>query len=115
MQLHKAALSLATLSVERAKQLHRALLSVRTSTLQSALAMWAGQQRGLFGEGFLPQCSVRFYLLTGACIGLSSILGDLIESFLSLSPAEMAQVCEGLPGIGVDDLTKRVEELTRLH
>jgi DNA damage-binding protein 1 len=50
---------------------------------------------------------------TVECTGF--VDGDLIESFLSLSPAEMAQVCEGLPGIGVDDLTKRVEELTRLH
>jgi len=41
--------------------------------------------------------------------------GDLIESFLSLSPAEMAQVCEGLQGTTVEELTKRIEELTRLH
>ena len=41
--------------------------------------------------------------------------GDLIESFLSLSPSEMAQVCDGLPGVGVDELIKKVEDLTRLH
>ena len=61
---------------------HAGLLGGFCLSVATALAMWGGQQRGLFGEGFLPQCSVRFYLLTGACIGLSSILGDLIESFL---------------------------------
>ena len=44
--------------------------------------------------------------------------GDLIESFLSLNPQEMAQVCEGLgglPGTSVEELTKRIEDLARLH
>ena len=41
--------------------------------------------------------------------------GDLIESYLALGPAEMAQVVEGLPGTTVEELTKRIEELARLH
>ena len=41
--------------------------------------------------------------------------GDLIESFLSLGADEMAQVCEGLPGTSVEELTKRIEDLARLH
>lgn len=41
--------------------------------------------------------------------------GDLIESFLALSPADMAKVCEGLPETDVEELTKKVEELARMH
>ena len=41
--------------------------------------------------------------------------GDLIESFLSLGAAEQAAVCEGVPGTSVEELTKRIEDLARLH
>jgi len=41
--------------------------------------------------------------------------GDLIESFLSLTSAQMTQVCDGLPGTTVEELTKRIEDLARLH
>ena len=41
--------------------------------------------------------------------------GDVIEAFLALSPPEQQQVCAGLPGMSVEELTKRIEELARLH
>ena len=40
--------------------------------------------------------------------------GDLIESFLDLSRPRMLEVSASL-GVSVEDLCKRVEELTRLH
>ncbi|XP_078433681.1 DNA damage-binding protein 1a-like [Wolffia australiana] len=40
--------------------------------------------------------------------------GDLIESFLDLSRARMLDVSTAM-GVSVEDLCKRVEELTRLH
>jgi len=45
----------------------------------------------------------------------SNILdGDLIEQFLELGPDEMERVAEGVPAT-VDELTKRIEDLARLH
>ena len=50
------------------------------------------------------------------CDASQIIDGDLIEAFLALKPAEQQQVCDGLPpGMTVEELTKRIEELTRLH
>lgn len=40
--------------------------------------------------------------------------GDLIESFLDLSRGKMEEVSKGM-GVSVEELSKRVEELTRLH
>ncbi|CAN0877348.1 DNA damage-binding protein 1a [Linum grandiflorum] len=40
--------------------------------------------------------------------------GDLIESFLDLSKIKMDEVSKGM-GVAVEELCKRVEELTRLH
>ena len=40
--------------------------------------------------------------------------GDLIEAFAELPPAQKAEVAAEV-GDGVDELTKLVEELTRLH
>ncbi|EEC79792.1 hypothetical protein OsI_21216 [Oryza sativa Indica Group] len=40
--------------------------------------------------------------------------GDLIESFLDLSRNKMEEVAKGM-GVPVEELSKRVEELTRLH
>jgi len=40
--------------------------------------------------------------------------GDLIESFLDLKPAKMEQVANAV-GVTVEELSKRVEELQRLH
>nr|XP_022902549.1 DNA damage-binding protein 1-like [Onthophagus taurus] len=59
---------------------------------------------------------------TEACEGF--IDGDLIESFLDLSPDKMKEVAEGLQitdesnmkqDCTVDDLVKMVEDLTRIH
>jgi DNA damage-binding protein 1 len=42
--------------------------------------------------------------------------GDLVESFLDLSPELAAQAVELMgPGHSVEDITRRVEELQRLH
>lgn len=44
--------------------------------------------------------------------------GDLIESFLDLSPEQAAQVVALMgpgPGHTVEEITRRVEELQRLH
>lgn len=41
--------------------------------------------------------------------------GDLVESFLDLSPHKMREVVDGL-GISVDELIKRIEDLSQaLH
>ena len=40
--------------------------------------------------------------------------GDLIESFLDLSRSKMEEVSKAM-GVPVEELSKRVEELTRLH
>lgn len=40
--------------------------------------------------------------------------GDLIESFLDLSRSRMEEISKGT-GVSVEELCKRVEELTRLH
>ncbi|OMO75054.1 hypothetical protein CCACVL1_16354, partial [Corchorus capsularis] len=40
--------------------------------------------------------------------------GDLIESFLDLSRGKMEEISKSL-GVSVEELSKRVEELTRLH
>ncbi|XP_030764681.1 DNA damage-binding protein 1 [Sitophilus oryzae] len=40
--------------------------------------------------------------------------GDLIESFLDLSPEKMKEVADSL-GVTVEDLIKTVEDLTRIH
>ncbi|XP_010906318.1 DNA damage-binding protein 1a [Elaeis guineensis] len=40
--------------------------------------------------------------------------GDLIESFLDLSRSRMEEISKGM-GVSVEELCKRVEELTRLH
>uniref|UniRef100_A0A1J3JTZ9 DNA damage-binding protein 1b n=1 Tax=Noccaea caerulescens TaxID=107243 RepID=A0A1J3JTZ9_NOCCA len=40
--------------------------------------------------------------------------GDLIESFLDLSRSKMAEISQGME-VQVEDLCKRVKELTRLH
>lgn len=42
--------------------------------------------------------------------------GDLIEGFLDLAPAQAAAVVAAMgPGHSVEDVTRRVEELARLH
>ena len=40
--------------------------------------------------------------------------GDLIESFLDLSRGKMEEISKGMD-VQVEELCKRVEELTRLH
>ena len=40
--------------------------------------------------------------------------GDLIESFLDLSRSRMEEISKAM-GVSIEELSKRVEELTRLH
>ena len=42
--------------------------------------------------------------------------GDLVEGFLDLSPEQAAAVVAAMgPGHSVEDITRKVEELQRLH
>ena len=80
--------------------------------VQAALA------KAVQGVGGLSHSVWRSFRNERKSVDASGMLdGDLIESFLELKPeqAEAVVASLGVAGVTVEDLTKRIEDLARLH
>jgi len=67
------------------------------------------------GVGGLSHAAWRSFRNERKTVEASHVIdGDLIEAYLELPRAEMEKVVAGL-GVSVEDLTKRIEDLARLH
>jgi len=68
------------------------------------------------GVGGFSHATWRAFSNDRKTVDASNVIdGDLIEAFLELSASDKEQVVSGLPGTTVDELTKRIEDLSRLH
>lgn len=79
--------------------------------LQAAVAKVVG------GVGGLDHATWRAFRDERRAEGARNFIdGDLVEAFLDLGPGDAAAVVALMgPGHSVEDITRRVEELTRLH
>jgi DNA damage-binding protein 1 len=96
------------------------VLGLVASLPQEDFQFWSKVQTQLTkvikGVGGMTHAAWRAFRNDRKDVDATNVIdGDLIEAYLNLAPADMAKVCEGLSNVTVDELTKRVEDLARLH
>ena len=97
------------------------VLGLVVSLPQEEYSFWAKVQKELGrvvkGVGGFKHSDWRAFTNDRKTVDAANVIdGDLVEAFLSLSPEEMRSVADGVgDGLTVEELTKRVDDLARLH